>query len=155
MCESYNQRINSTVSASQRGCVLFCLWHIWFIWVKYGLKGSKICFSNKNCLPWECQRSAVMVFTLFHNSQICNLITVNIYVPIYNKLIISIAFSVFTVYTQLWEILSAPCIKDSLHFISPERIYVCEYVRVTIGIALGAYLSCFSFRKAYSCTHVQ
>lgn len=123
--------MNCTVSVSQRGFVLFCLWHIWFIWVKYWLKGSRICFSNKSYIPWEFQRSAVMVFTLFHNSQIRNII-INIYVHIYSKRVISIAFSVLTVYKQLWEILKCSMCHEDAYFspfcISRENLclWICK-----------------------------
>lgn len=126
MCESYKKEwALYCVCVLERVCAFLPV--AYFVYLSEILaKGVKNLFP-KSCIPWKCQRSAVTVFTLFNNSRIHNT-TINIYV------IISIAFLVFIVYIQLWEILSAPCIIKmliSLHFISPERIYVCEYVKVT------------------------
>ena len=74
-------------------------------------------------------------FTLFHHSQICNVIAVDIPLFVYNKLNISVAFSfiylsVFCVHTIMRNITCLFLIIKVLiflHFMSPERIYVCEY----------------------------
>lgn len=126
LCESFKREwALYRVCVSERVCAFRPVAYLVYL-SEILAKGVKNLFP-KSCIPWKCQRSAVTFFTLFNNSWIHN-ITINIYA------IISIAFLVFTVYIQLWEILIAPCIIKmliSLHFISPERIYVCEYVKVT------------------------